>query len=151
VQPTMAEAISLLSSAITIAGVTIRIGQAILDLKRLWDMVKEVPSDIMDLTQRLDCLDPSLLEIESIFDSNKIKRAPYLELASKRIVVYCRKALEDLDDLVRDLSSWINSHKTRKKAIYFRILLKKDTFRKLENRLGSAISMLSLVQQTYLV
>ncbi|KAI3331162.1 hypothetical protein F4824DRAFT_504176 [Ustulina deusta] len=147
----MAEAIGFISGALSISETTLRIGQAILELRRLWAKVKDVPSDIIDLTQRLDCLDPSLLEIESIFDFSQVEKTPYLELASKRTAAYCRKALDDLDSLVREMSLLINRHKTRHRIACFRVLLKKDTLSKLENRLGSAVNMLSLVQQTYLI
>ncbi|KAI0455437.1 hypothetical protein F5B21DRAFT_503254 [Xylaria acuta] len=147
----MAEIIGFISGAVTIAEVTLRIGETILKLRRLWALVKDVPSYISDLTQKLECLDPSLLEIETIFDANQVEKAPYLELALKRTVTYCRMALDDLNSLVRELNLSIDGHGTRAKATCFRILLKKDTIRKLENRLGSAINMLSLVQQTYLI
>ncbi|KAI0481799.1 hypothetical protein F4859DRAFT_529542 [Xylaria cf. heliscus] len=147
----MAEAIGLISAALTIAEVALGIGDAILKLRRLCALIKDLPSNILDLTHRLECLDPSLLEIESIFDSYQIEKTSYSELALKRTVAYCRVAFNDLNNLVKELSLSIDGHKHKNHATRFRLLLKKDTLRKLEDRLGSAVNMLSLVQQTYLI
>ncbi|KAI0871893.1 hypothetical protein GGS24DRAFT_509350 [Hypoxylon argillaceum] len=105
----MAEAICFVSGAPAVREVTLNVGPAILDLKQLSDMAKEVPSDIIDLTQKLDCLNLSALEIENILNSNEVEVTPYLELASEWTVVYCRMALEDLDGFIRELSLWIDS------------------------------------------
>ncbi|KAI0400818.1 hypothetical protein F4802DRAFT_601709 [Xylaria palmicola] len=147
----MAEAIGLISGILTIGEVTLRTGETILKLRRLWARVNDVPRNIIDLTQRLECLDPSLLEIESIFNSNQVEQTPYLELALKRTVAYCRLALDDLNSVVQEMSHSIDGHTTKSKITCFRILLGKDSLGKIENRLGSAVSMLSLVQQTYLI
>ncbi|KAI0444950.1 hypothetical protein F4803DRAFT_208952 [Xylaria telfairii] len=147
----MAEVVSFISGILTIGEVTLRTGEAIFKLGRLWARVNDVPRNIIDLTQRLECLDPSLLEIESIFKPSQVEQTTYLGLALKRTTAYCRLALDDLNSLVSEMSHSIDSHTTKGKVTCFRILLEKDSLGKIENRLGSAVSMLSLVQQTYLI
>ncbi|KAI1771971.1 hypothetical protein F4818DRAFT_184618 [Hypoxylon cercidicola] len=66
--------------------------------------------------------------------------------------MYCRKALHNLTQMVNELSYQVNSpNKGLRKVAGVKVLLRKDTLKKLERRLENAVRMLILAQQSYLI
>ncbi|XXH06018.1 hypothetical protein Hte_012463 [Hypoxylon texense] len=148
----MAEALGIAASGIAVAQLTSQVGGAVLKLKQLWDEVKDVPEDIADLMEQIDCLDPVLWETENNFNQGGLPSIVWDRLASKRTTTYCRKALHNLTQMVDELSLQINNSKgSRRKIAAVKVLLKKDLLKKLEKRLENAVRMLTLAQQSYLV
>ncbi|KAI1384188.1 uncharacterized protein F4822DRAFT_63089 [Hypoxylon trugodes] len=105
----MAEALGIASSGIAIAQIASQVGGAVFKLKRLWDEVKDIPDDIADLMEQIDCLDPILWEAGNTLDQSGLPSIVWNELASKPTTTYCRKALQDLTEMADDLSFQINS------------------------------------------
>ncbi|KAK6948976.1 hypothetical protein Daesc_009048 [Daldinia eschscholtzii] len=148
----MAEALGVAASGIAVAQIAIQVGGAVVKLKQLWDEVKNVPDDIADLMDQIDCLDPILWEAENGFSRCDSPSMLWDDLASKSMTVYCRKALQNLTGIVDELNHQItNAKKGRRKITAVKVLLKKDSIQKLQKRLENAVQMLILAQQSYLV
>lgn len=148
----MAEALGIAASGIAVAQLSSQVGGAVFKLKQLWDEVKDVPEDIADLMEQIDCLGPVFWEAENNFDQSGLPSIVWDQLASKSTTMYCRKALGNLTQMVNELSRQIgNPSKSRRKIAAAKVLLKKDLLKKLERRLENAVRMLTLAQQSYLV
>lgn len=148
----MAETLGVAASGITVAQISMQVGGTVLKLKKLWDEIKAVPDDIADLMEQIECLSPILCETENGFNQSGLPPISWDELASRPTSMYCRKALQNLTVMVDELSYQINSAKKRhRKIAAVKVVLKKDLLRKLERRLESAVRMLTLAQQSYLV
>ena len=148
----MAEALSVAASGIAIAQVTGQVGKSVLKLKKLLDEIRDVPDDIDDLMQQIECLDPALFEAETSFNDTGLPSILWNDAAAKRSTAYCRSALKALTELVDDLSHHMqHSRGLHRKIGAVKIVLKKDMLKKLEKRLESAVRMLTLAQQSYLV
>ncbi|KAI0843876.1 hypothetical protein F5Y00DRAFT_267139 [Daldinia vernicosa] len=148
----MAEALGVAANGIAVAQIAIQVGGTAVKLKQLWDEVKDVPDDITDLMDQLDCLDPVLWEVENGFNKVELPSILWDDLASKSTSRYCRKALENLTAMVEELNLEISSAKKGwRKIKAVKVLLQKDSIKKLERRLEKAVRMLTLAQQSYLV
>ncbi|KAI1414985.1 hypothetical protein F5Y13DRAFT_196988 [Hypoxylon sp. FL1857] len=148
----MAETLGVATSSIAVAQITLQVGSTILKLKKLWDEINDVPDYIADLMEQIECFNPILWEAENSFNQCGLPPTIWDELASKSTAIYSRKALENLTGMVDDLSIHIHSAKKgRKKLTGIKVLLKKNSLRKLERRLENAVRMLTLAQQSYLV
>ncbi|KAI2469516.1 hypothetical protein F4781DRAFT_213381 [Annulohypoxylon bovei var. microspora] len=148
----MAEALAVAASGIAIAQISAQVGGAVFKLKQLWEEVKDVPDDIADLMEQIDCLSPVLWEAENNFNQGDLPPLVWDRLASTSNTLYCRKALQSLTAMVDELNHHINSaRKGRRKIAAVKVLLKKDSLKKMEKRLENAIRMLTLAQQSYLV
>ncbi|KAI1374189.1 hypothetical protein F4677DRAFT_172830 [Hypoxylon crocopeplum] len=148
----MAEALGVAASGIAIAQISAQVGGAVFKLKQLWDEIKDVPDDIADLMEQIDCLDPVLWQTENIVNESNPSALAWDELASKSTTIYCRKALQNLTDMVDELSRQIHtSKKGRRTLSAVKVLLKKDSLKKLEKRLEIAVRMLTFAQQSYLL
>ncbi|RYP55718.1 hypothetical protein DL771_012459 [Monosporascus sp. 5C6A] len=147
----MAEALSVAASGIAIAQVASQVGVAVVKLKKFCDEVKDVPDDIADLLQQIDCLDPALWEAETSFESTGLPAMLWNDAAAKRSTTYCRNALKALTEIVDEMAVQINHPKRlNRKVASVKAVLKKDTLKKLEKRLENAVRMLALAQQSYL-
>ena len=148
----MAEALSIAASGIAVAQVTGQVGKAVVKLRRLLDEIKNVPDDIADLMQQIDCIDPALFEAEANFNDTGLPSMLWNDTAAKRNAAYCRSALGSLTKLVDELSQDIqHSRKLQNKIGAIKVLLKKDMLLKLEKRLEHAVRMLTFAQLSYLV
>ncbi|KAI1209621.1 uncharacterized protein F4807DRAFT_460370 [Annulohypoxylon truncatum] len=148
----MAEALGVAASGIAIAQISAQVGGAVFKLKQLWNEVKDVPDDIADLIEQLDCLSPVVWEVENNFNQGSLPSIFWDQLASNSATTYCRKALQNLTTMADELNLQIdNARKGHRKITAFKVLLKKDSLKRLERRLENAIRMLTLAQQSYLV
>ncbi|KAI1453100.1 hypothetical protein F4805DRAFT_388003 [Annulohypoxylon moriforme] len=146
----MAEVLGVAASGIAIIQISVQVGSAILKFKKLWDEVRDVPDDIANLLEQIDCLSPVISEVESNLSQGDLPSTIWDGLASKHTVRYCRNALQSLTDMTDQLNMQITTaRKGRRKAAAFKVLLKKDSLRKFEKRLEHAIRMLALAQQSY--
>ncbi|KAI0890754.1 uncharacterized protein GGS22DRAFT_151742 [Annulohypoxylon maeteangense] len=148
----MAEALGVIASSIAVAQVAGKAAGTVIKLKRLWDEVQDIPENVADLMEQIDCLDPALWEAEQHFIQNQLSPCLWNDTAAIRSAKYCRKALRKLTDVADDLASQINSKRRAERGISrVKVLLKKDRLRDLERRLESAVRLLQLAQQGYLV
>ncbi|KAI0891720.1 hypothetical protein F4806DRAFT_500705 [Annulohypoxylon nitens] len=148
----MTEVLGVIASGIAIAQVAGTAAGAVVKLKKLWDEVKNVPEIISDLMEQIDCLDPILWEAEQQVLQNRLPPQLWDDTVAIRSTRYCRKALQKLTCVADDLASQINSKRRIDRGISrTKVLLKKDRLRDLEQHLESAVRMLQLAQQGYLV
>ncbi|OTB05169.1 hypothetical protein M426DRAFT_144477 [Hypoxylon sp. CI-4A] len=148
----MAEALGVAASGIAIAQISTQVGGTLFKLKKLWDEVKDVPDYITDLMEQIDCLNPVLWEVENGFNQPDLPSILWDKLASGPTTTYCHKAHHHLAEIVGELGYQISSAKKGRRTIAaIKVLLKKDSLRRLEKRLESAVRMLTLAQQSYLV
>jgi predicted nucleic acid-binding Zn-ribbon protein len=72
--------------------------------------------------------------------------------AAKRSLEYSRKAVETLETLVRDMESQITATRKRKRFVaHFKVMIKKEVIEEHQRQLNSALQLVSLSQQTYLM
>ncbi|KAI0864727.1 hypothetical protein F4860DRAFT_378416 [Xylaria cubensis] len=148
----MAEAFSVAASGIAVAQVAAQVGKSIIQLKRLWDDFKDVPSSIGDLLDQIDCLDPALWEAENTFTQASLPPMFWNSNLGSRSTVYCRKALISLTEMIDELTLQLNRPgELRRKVAIAKVVLKKEQLRSLERRLQNATTMLSLAHSSYLV
>ncbi|EXL91638.1 hypothetical protein NOF04DRAFT_16674 [Fusarium oxysporum II5] len=146
----MSEILGLASSNITIVEVAGKLGTNTIRLKRLWDEVQDVPVSIQMCIEQLEILAPAIDEMESEFE--KTRNMIQNDSASKRSLEYSRKAVQTLDTLVRDMESQISAARTsRRLVVQLKVRIKKDVIEDHQQRLTSALQLLSLSQQTYLI
>ncbi|SCV52682.1 uncharacterized protein FFB14_12731 [Fusarium fujikuroi] len=146
----MAEILGLASSIITIVEVAGKLGTNTIRLKRLWDEVQDVPASIQRCIEQLEILAPAIEEMDREFE--KTRNMIQNDSAAKRSLEYSRKAVETLDTLVRDMETQISAAKTSKRLVaQLKVRIKRDVIEDHQLRLTSALQLLSLSQQTYLI
>ncbi|KAI6754101.1 hypothetical protein HG530_013277 [Fusarium avenaceum] len=146
----MAEILGLASSIITIVGVAGKLGTSTVRLKRLWDEVQDVPESIRRCIDHLELLAPAIEEMDNEFEQTR--HMVQNDSAAKRSLEYSRKAVETLETLVRDMESQITGTRKRKKFVaQFKVMIKKEVMEEHQRRLDSALQLVSLSQQTYLI
>ncbi|KAF5711531.1 hypothetical protein FMUND_8926 [Fusarium mundagurra] len=146
----MAEILGLASSIITIVEVAGKLGTNTIRLKRLWDEVQDVPASIQRCIEQLEILAPAIEEMDHEFE--KTRNMVQNDSAAKRSLEYSRKAVETLDTLVRDMETQISAAKTSRRLVaQLKVRIKRDVIEDHQHRLTSALQLLSLSQQTYLI
>nr|RBQ98495.1 hypothetical protein FVER53263_20609 [Fusarium verticillioides] len=146
----MAEILGLASSIITIVEVAGKLGTNTIRLKRLWDEVQDVPASIQRCIEQLEILAPAIEEMDHEFE--KTRNMIRNDSAAKRSLEYSRKAVETLDTLIRDMEAQINAAKaSRRLIVQLKVRIKRDVIEDHQHRLTSALQLLSLSQQTYLI
>ncbi|KAF5601305.1 cholin permease [Fusarium pseudocircinatum] len=146
----MAEILGLASSIITIVEVAGKLGTNTIRLKRLWDEVQDVPASIQRCIEQLEILAPAIEEMDHEFE--KTRNMIQNDSAAKRSLEYSRKAVETLDTLVRDMETQISAAKTSRRLVaQLKVRIKRDVIEDHQHRLTSALQLLSLSQQTYLI
>lgn len=148
----MAETLGVVASGVAIAQLAAVAGGAVVKLKQLWDEVRDVPENIDLLMQQLDCLDPALWEFEQTVGQSDLPPEIWNDMAARRSAEFCRRALGKLEDLAVDLSTQINSsRRSHRKLACAKAILKKDQLKRLEKQLETAVGMLQLAQQGYIM
>jgi predicted nucleic acid-binding Zn-ribbon protein len=146
----MAEILGLASSIITIVGVARKLGTSTVRLKRLWDEVQDVPESIRRCIDHLELLAPAIEEMDNEFQQTR--HMVQNDSAAKRSLEYSRKAVETLETLVRDMESQITASRKRKRFVaQFKVIIKKEVIEEHQRQLNSALQLVSLSQQTYLM
>ncbi|KAG5795992.1 hypothetical protein H9Q69_004940 [Fusarium xylarioides] len=146
----MAEILGLASSIITIVEVAGKLGTNTIRLKRLWDEVQDVPASIQRCIEQLEILAPAIEEMDHEFERTRTMIRN--DSAAKRSLEYSRKAVETLDTLVRDMESQISVAKTTRRLVaQLKVRIKRDVIEDHQQRLTSALQLLFLSQQTYLI
>jgi predicted nucleic acid-binding Zn-ribbon protein len=146
----MAEILGLASSIITIVGVAGKLGTSTIRLKRLWDEVQDVPESIRRCIDHLELLAPAIEEMDNEFQQTR--HMVQNDSAAKRSLEYSRKAVETLETLVRDMESQITATRKRKRFVaQFKVMIKKEVIEEHQRQLNSALQLISLSQQTYIM
>ncbi|SCN93857.1 unnamed protein product [Fusarium fujikuroi] len=146
----MAEILGLASGIITIVEVAGKLGTNTIRLKRLWDEVQDVPASIQRCIEQLEILAPAIEEMDQEFE--KTRNMIQNDSAAKRSLEYSRKAVETLNTLVRDMETQMTAAKTSRRLVaQLKVRIKRDVIEDHQQRLKSALQLLSLSQQTYLI
>lgn len=146
----MAEILGIVSSVIAIVGATGKLGTSALTLKRLWDEVQDVPASIEQCIAQLQLLAPVLQEMEYEFQRTRdiVQHNP----AGILSLNYCQKATKELEEMVEDMQQHIESAaKWKRTMARVKVRLKKGVIDEHQRRLQSALQLLSLSQQSYLM
>lgn len=148
----MAEILGTVSSAIAVAEFGVTVGSTLFKLRKLWEEVQDVPEKIQDLMRQIEIHEPLLAEVEQYLQADPLTgvvagiSGPFDTSARRKISVYCRKALTDLQDLVNELSKEISSAQRKKRGIAkLKVVLRKDDLKKFHSRLESAFDLLRSV------
>ncbi|KAK7414794.1 hypothetical protein QQX98_006396 [Neonectria punicea] len=146
----MAELLGVVSSAITIVETAGKLVSSAIALKRLWDEVQDVPDSIRRQMQHLEMLVPVLEDMEDEF--RQTRNMLRNDRAAIRSLEYCRKAMEELEVLTRDMQMQVTAARKGKRTLAkFKVTLKKGVIQQCHERLASTLQLLALSQQTYLM
>ncbi|KAK2037782.1 hypothetical protein LZ31DRAFT_560155, partial [Colletotrichum somersetense] len=141
----MAEVFGVVVSALTVAEMAGKLGGSIIKLKKLWDEVQDVRSEITQLVLQLELLRSVLAEMES--ESTQQTRKVYRDSMG-----YCQQVVAELDALVEDLLSRIDTAKrSRRNITKLKATFKKEQIRDYQEKIKFALQLLSLSQQTYTI
>ncbi|KAF5012630.1 hypothetical protein FDECE_1322 [Fusarium decemcellulare] len=146
----MAEILGIVSGVITIVEVAGKLGASTIKLKRLWGEVQDVPTSIRRCIEELELLAPAIEEMDIEFQ--RTRDMVQHDSAARRSVEYSRKAIQALDTLVRDMEGQIESTRKSKKLLaQLKVRLKRDVIEEHQHHLQSALRLVNLSQQTYLI
>lgn len=137
----MAEVVGAVASGLAVAEVGLKVGGTVWKLKQLWQQVHNVPETIQDLMKQIEIMDPVLCDHENRFGLPSAGQLQQLPTHNSPQAILsaenCRKALDNLRSLVEDLDEAIESQKrTRRTVARMRVVLKKDTIKGFQERLG---------------
>ncbi|EGU74294.1 hypothetical protein FOXB_15190, partial [Fusarium oxysporum f. sp. conglutinans Fo5176] len=111
---------------------------------------QDVPASIQRCIEQLEILAPAIEEMDHEFE--KTRNMIQNDSAAKRSLKYSQKAVETLDTLVRDMETQISAAKTSRRLVaQLKVRMKRDVIEDHQQRLTSALQLLSLSQQTYLI
>ncbi|KAH6970839.1 hypothetical protein BKA56DRAFT_735659 [Ilyonectria sp. MPI-CAGE-AT-0026] len=145
----MAEVLGIVSSVITVIETAGKLGSSAIKLKQLWDEVQDVPDSIKRQMQHLDMLTPVLEDME--YEFQQTRNMVRNDRTARRSLENCRKVIADLEELVEDMQSQVTgAKKGRRTTAKFKVTLKKAVVQEYHERLGSALQLLAMSQQTYL-
>ncbi|KAK8119698.1 uncharacterized protein PG998_004324 [Apiospora kogelbergensis] len=146
----MTEPLGVVASGIAVAQLGVATGGAILKLKKLWDQVNDAPETISDLIERLELIYPSVWDFERQCSQSGLPPMLWDSSTAIRSLAYCRKALTKFSNVVDDLSTQITSRRGfRKRLTAFKVVLKKDELRRLEEQLKNSLEVLRFAQEAY--
>jgi hypothetical protein len=142
----MAEILGIVSGSIAVA----ETASAVLELKRLWNEVRDAPDYVDSLIDQLSFVHPLLTETETELrvDEKLLASSVTARLSLK----YCKRILWDLDGVAHDLRQQIEGKRrlSRGKA-KVKVTLGKDAICPLQKRMQDALQLLGIAQQTYLM
>jgi hypothetical protein len=134
--------VDAIASVMGIASFGITVLDGIRKAKEFWDAMKEAPDDMRYALKELDALKLVLEDIRKN-DTNQTLIAP---TAASQCLKLCREGVEILEKLVQDLNSVVEKRRRFGSA---KVVLKKETIKKLQDRLSSAQRILLLCRQTF--
>ncbi|KAI1322762.1 hypothetical protein F5Y16DRAFT_404097 [Xylariaceae sp. FL0255] len=106
----MAEVMGFTGTVVTVTKVAIDIGKALIELRRMWLTIKVVSNDIHELTDQMEFLYPTLMEIETQTSSEAQS-----EIVLKRASLYCCRTLDHLINVMEQLNGATNSAEKKRK------------------------------------
>jgi hypothetical protein len=146
----MAEVVGLVASGINIAQLAGQVADSVMELKRLWNLVREAPSDIKDYVAQVDSINLILSHIQ---DDRAQETRPGMGKDNKYMqqsLEFCKGGADKLNAAVTELSDKIRGKTVwRLKMRSIKIALKKNDLQRLRETLKSAIELLSLAYQCH--
>ncbi|KAI8230469.1 hypothetical protein K4K57_006885 [Colletotrichum sp. SAR 10_99] len=149
----MAEVLGVVSSAIAVAELAGKFGLSVMKLKKLWDEIQDIPEEMNRIMRQLEILKPVLAGMEADFVQQQ-RHKVYSNSASnlQASIEYCRDAVNDLESLAEDLQARISTAKrSRRNITKLKVSFKKEDIRKYQERIGWALHLISLSQQSYMM
>ncbi|KAF4872760.1 hypothetical protein CGCSCA1_v008108 [Colletotrichum siamense] len=149
----MAEVLGVVSSAIAVAELAGKFGLSVMKLKQLWDEIQDIPEEMNRIMRQLEILKPVLAGMEADFVQQQ-RHKVYSNSATNlhASVEYCRDAVNDLESLAEDLQARISTAKrSRRNITKLKVSFKKEDIRKYQERIGWALHLISLSQQSYMM
>lgn len=150
---TMAEVLGVVSSAIAVAELAGKFGLSVMKLKQLWDEIQDIPEEMNRIMRQLEILKPVLAGMEADFVQQQ-RHNVYSNSATNlhASIEYCRDAGNDLESLAEDLEVRISTAKrSRRNITKLKVSFKKEDIRKYQERIGWALHLISLSQQSYMM
>lgn len=129
------EAIGATTSIIGLAEFALTVGKAISRLRRLWVEVQEAPETVRDLKQEVAVIETIFSGLFPSPTSTSVRPEPLLDYTptNEKLPAFCREALANLQDLVEDLSSEIeSSKKPGRRLAKLKTILKKGNIEKFQ-------------------
>jgi hypothetical protein len=133
--------VDAIASVMGIASFGITILDGIRKAKDFWDAMKEAPDDIRYMLKELDTLKLVLEDIHT----KHTDQLPISSAAELQCLELCREGVEVLKKLIQNLNSIVEKRRRFSNA---KVVLKKETIKKLQDQLGSAQRILLLCRQT---
>ncbi|KAI8166403.1 hypothetical protein K4K54_008344 [Colletotrichum sp. SAR 10_86] len=149
----MAEVLGVVSSAIAVAELAGKFGLSVMKLKQLWDEIQDIPEEMNRIMRQLEILKPVLAGMEADFVQQQ-RHKVYSNSATNlhASIEYCRDAVNDLESLAEDLQARISTAKrSRRNITKLKVSFKKEDIRKYQERIGWALHLISLSQQSYMM
>ena len=149
----MAELLGVVASGMAVVQVAAEVGDRALALKRLWDEIKDVPSTIRGYVDEIEMLTPVLDEMDQEFKDFALRPGSMIwnDQSAQRCLTHCRQAKEELSKLIDDLSMHVNSgQRSRRGVAKLKVVMKKETLSRYENRLKMALQLLNFAHMSYM-
>lgn len=140
----MAEVFGVITGAISVGSLAIQIFDSIQKLHEFCNAVQDVPRDFFRILEELELLGSILIELENDSETQGILTEKVRLPSVKDPLDYCRRAAQELNNLVIELSYYSKDTKIRRKWAAVKAVLKKDRVVGIQKRLESAKSMLNL-------
>ncbi len=146
----MAEIVGLVASGINIAQITIQVSASVMELKRLWKLVRDAPSDIKNHVSQVESINLILSHIKHDHDQKTRLGLDNHNLYMQRSLELCKEGAAELGVAVTNLSDSIRGKiGWRLKMGSMKIVLKKDDLQTLREKMKSTIDLLSLAYQCH--
>lgn len=147
----MAEILGAVASGLAVAEAGLKVGGTVWKLNQLWKEMKEVPATIQDLMRQIEMIGLILSEHETNLSIQStafpIRLSTHNGAPAAQSVAYSREALNDLQRLVEDLNSAVESGKKREQVVgRVRVVLEKGTIKDFQDRLERAIRLVICTQ-----
>lgn len=144
----MAEILGVVSSVIAIVGVAGKLGAGAVKLKKLWDQVQDVPTSIQFCLEELSLLAAELVETEEAVQQTH--SMVQKDAAGRRSLDHCRKAMEELENMAKDIQKQIEVAKRGKRTIaMIKARLRQSVLEEHQRRLDITLRHVSTCLQLY--
>lgn len=142
----MAEVLGIVASGIAVSQLFLGIIETTQKLHSIWSELQDVPDEIRSILEELDILGRSLIFLEeAIKHQLESGQATSIESGLR----LCRKAADDLDDLVSMLPTDMSSTAADRLKMKWRVFYHKDKINFVRERLQRAVRYLSFAVTCY--
>ncbi|KAI3322787.1 hypothetical protein HD806DRAFT_114696 [Xylariaceae sp. AK1471] len=148
----MAELIGLIGGSIALVELVGKVSACILTLKSLLTEIKDVSNKLSALIREVEILEPVVEAMSREFNDNDNNLVNWSDPTVLLSIEYCEKALDDLNIVLGDLVQEINASKKLKRyKATMKAIINKNVLDRCHTRLQSAVRLLSLTQQWYII
>ncbi|ATY63249.1 hypothetical protein A9K55_007208 [Cordyceps militaris] len=146
----MAEVVGVVAAGFAFGEVALKMSAHVFKLKHMWEDMKEIPDHVRMLVHEIELLSRVLHEMEADLNSPSQDGASWGGIGVL-IVSICRSAVDVLDASVNAVSQELASVRgVRRTMRKVKLVLKKDFWSKIENRLQHVVGLLGIAQQYWL-